>query len=113
MGSACLHRSFGSSAARGITMSTNSISHHTNVPPSFRDPAQSDAEIRSLFTWVKKNPRCTETEDIMALILGTGLRAGELRDLLWADVNLEHHFARVTSGRNKTTRCIPFGPDVC
>lgn len=93
-------------------MITTSI-RHPNVHPALRIPAQSDAEIKALLTWAKENPRGTKLEDIVRLILGTGMRAGELRDLRWADVNLEHHFARLISGRNRTTRCIPFGPGVC
>jgi len=70
----------------------------------------SDAERKALFT------ACKASDDpniatAVALALATGARYGNLRNLTWADVDLEHWRLRFTHTKNDQPRFVPLvGP---
>jgi integrase len=75
-------------------------------------PLPTEEEIKQLRSSLKENQRYTDTLDVITLVLGTGMRAAELPNLRWSDVNLGHHYLTVMSGKGRFSRCIPFGPKV-
>ena len=48
----------------------------------------SDDELNQVLSLSEEDPLLRDVHDLIVIIMGTGLRAGELRDLRWADFEL-------------------------
>lgn len=67
-----------------------------------------DEQVKTLFAVSTESLATQDLADVVKIILETGLRAGELRDLRWIDADIiGGHFS--VKG-NAPTRYVPFGP---
>jgi integrase len=80
-----------------------------DAPPSFRRRALTAWEIAKL---LQHSP--PELADAWRFVLGTGLRAGELTSLEWADVNWDEPSiqVRAETSKSKRSRVIPLRKDL-
>jgi len=69
----------------------------------------SDEQLRRLISRTKEDQRLRDLHDVVTVISNTGIRAGELRALRWADIDL--HKRQIILNEGKTgKRPMPFGP---
>jgi Phage integrase family len=100
-------------ASRGLILMNPFGMPAQNFSPATRIPTlPSEEEIKQLRASLRKDARLKDIHDVVVIILGTGIRPVEFRDLRWTDFNMAHHFIRIVSGKNRSTRCVPYGPRV-
>ncbi|CAD0183967.1 Integrase [Ruegeria sp. THAF57] len=71
-----------------------------------RDRVLTDAEVASLWTSMGNTPG----DAIIQMLLLTGARRGEIANLKWDDVDLDHKLVTFVDTKNGTDRTIPLSP---
>jgi integrase len=72
----------------------------------------SASEIRLLLAETPKTTADHDLHDVVLIVAGAGLRAGELRLAKWADMDFRRRCLRVRSKNSAGNRVVPFGPTV-
>jgi integrase len=79
--------------------------------PSLKSVRLSQSQLRRILDLSAEDPTLRDLHDVTAIISNTGIRAGELRELLWADVDLQACTLTFTTSKNPGMRSVPFGPN--
>lgn len=70
------------------------------TPPSIQ-------EIRAILAAAGTDPKLGDLQDVVSILLYTGMRCGELRELRWSDINFEDKSITIIAGKTVRTRSIP------
>ena len=73
--------------------------------------ALSYEEIRHILSISKDDPSLRDLHDVLTIILETGLRAGELRELRWADADLDRGRLLVHRPKCGKNQIVLLGPE--
>jgi integrase len=76
--------------------------------PTFDVQTLNDDQIQTLHAWAEGNPSFQDMVHAMKIVLDTGLRLGELRDLRWIDADLIKSQFLVKA--KTPSRVVFFGP---
>ena len=74
-------------------------------------PTLNDEQANALVSVVTESPATQDLADVVKIILETGLRAGELRELRFADVDHDKRQLATSSTKSCTRRVVPCGPE--
>jgi integrase len=73
--------------------------------------ALSDEEINRILSRSQDDPKYRDLHDVALITLDTGIRASELRELRWADVDLERVRITIRQAKSDHVRRATFGKD--
>lgn len=78
--------------------------------PSSKSVRLSQRQLRRILDISTADPTLRDLHDVVMIVSNTGIRPGELRDLLWADVDLQGCKLTVAEKKNARMRSVPLGP---
>jgi integrase len=78
--------------------------------PSLKSDRLSKGQLRRLLDLSIADPTLRDLHDVVMIVSNTGIRPGELRDLLWTDVDLQGCKFTVAEKKNARMRSVPLGP---
>jgi integrase len=94
---------------QGVMMSTKQAKRTPR--PSSRD-VLTEAELQQIITAARNNSGMVDLHDLMTIVSHTGIRPGELAELLWSEVDLDKRQVTVTS-KTSSTRTMPLDAESC
>ena len=72
--------------------------------------ALSHDELHRILDLLEEDHSMPDLREVVTIILNTGIRAGELCQLRWADVDVHRRRFVVVNAKSPSIRSIPFGP---
>jgi integrase len=85
------------------------IRRSTSRASSKYDPL-SQEQLQHLLVLSTEDPTLCDLHDVVVIMSNTGIRPGELRELLWTDVDVKGHRLVVAFMTSASNRSVPFGP---
>ncbi|MGA2170027.1 MAG: tyrosine-type recombinase/integrase [Terracidiphilus sp.] len=71
----------------------------------------SNDQLSQILPLSAKDPLLHDVHDVVAIVTGTGIRTGELRDLRWIDVDLPKSKITIRNAKTSCVRTVPLGED--
>ena len=66
-----------------------------------------ESQLSQILAITENDPQLSDVHDVVTMIMATGMRAGEIRELRWADVNFVQREITIKS-RTRNARTVPF-----
>ncbi len=86
--------------------------YETCNKPSSNCNALSVAEMKTLQSILESDLTATDLEDVISLVVNTGIRPGELVSLRWTDVNFDQYQIVIDSKKSGHKRQIPLAGEL-
>jgi integrase len=85
-----------------------SIQKCTRRPIHAKRKVPSEQEVSKLLSFAHNQPNTNDLRDIVHIVTATGLRASELCNLLWSDINFKTRCIAIKTDNSMAVRQVPF-----
>ena len=85
--------------------------HSRRLSPQFRRLSLTNDQLHRLLSLSQNDPSLRDVHDVVTIMINTGVRPGELQDLLWSNVDIRRSRVLIPNYRNNRCvgRYVPFG----